>query len=94
MQIVIDIPEEQYSIILLSDKTALSEFASKEAMMYAIKEGTPLPKGHGRLVDADKVEDITWQEPSYYDALNVLTEVRDRVRALPTIIEADKKGAE
>lgn len=26
----------------------------------------------------------TWQEPSYTDPLNVLTEVRDRINALPT----------
>lgn len=53
--------------------------------------GTPLPKRHGRLIDADKVENITWQEPYYHDALNVLSEVRDKVRELPTIIEADKE---
>lgn len=45
---------------------------------------------NGRLIDADKVENITWQEPYYHDALNVLSEVRDKVRELPTIIEADK----
>ena len=38
-----------------------------------------------RLIDADAVEKITWQDPSYTDPLNVLTEVRDKVRALPTI---------
>ena len=31
------------------------------------------------------VEDITWQDPSYSDALNALTEVREKVRALPSI---------
>lgn len=31
------------------------------------------------------VEKITWEEPSYSDALNVLTEVRDKVRALPPV---------
>ena len=38
-----------------------------------------------RLIDADAVEEITWQDPSYTDPLNVLTEVREKVRALPTI---------
>lgn len=38
-----------------------------------------------RLIYADAVEKITWQEPSYTDPLNVLTEVREKVRALPTI---------
>lgn len=31
------------------------------------------------------VEEITWEEPSYTDALNVLTEIRDKIRALPPI---------
>lgn len=38
-----------------------------------------------RLIDADAVEKITWQDPSYTDPLNVLTEVREKVRALPTV---------
>ena len=29
--------------------------------------------------------DATWQEPSYTDPLNVLTEVRDRIKALPSV---------
>ena len=28
--------------------------------------------------------DATWEEPTYTDPLNVLTEVRDRIRALPS----------
>ena len=31
------------------------------------------------------VLDITWQDPSYADPLNVLTEVRDKVRELPSV---------
>lgn len=37
------------------------------------------------------VEDITWQEPSYTDALNVLTEVRDKVRELPSVYPKNNK---
>lgn len=38
-----------------------------------------------RLIDADAVEKITWEDPHYHDPLNVLTEVREKVRALPTV---------
>ena len=38
------------------------------------------------------VEDITWQDPSYSDALNTLTEVREKVRALPSIQPKAKVG--
>lgn len=55
MQIVIDIPEELKNKIDNANednyKTYLWWF---ETTLYcAIKNGTPLPKGHGRLIDAD-----------------------------------------
>ena len=37
------------------------------------------------LISRQAVENITWEEPNYSDPLNVLTEVRDKVRALPSI---------
>ena len=59
------------------------------------------------LISRQAVLDVTWEEPSYTDALNVLTEVRDKVKALPPvnpqkpktdwivpIILIDKKGEE
>jgi hypothetical protein len=80
IELVIKIDEEQYNMILLSDKTAISEFVSKEAMMYAIKNGIPLPKGHGRLIDGDAI-DTRYSDPE-------VVEILDDV---PTIIGADKE---
>ena len=37
------------------------------------------------LIDRKAAIRATWQEPSYTDPLNVLTEVRDRINSLPTI---------
>lgn len=37
------------------------------------------------LISRKAVENITWEEPSYTDPLNVLTEVREKVRALPSV---------
>lgn len=34
------------------------------------------------LIDKQKAIDATWKEPSYFDPINVLTEVRERIRAL------------
>ena len=39
----------------------------------------------GDLISRQAVENITWEEPSYSDPLNVLTEVREKVRALPSV---------
>ena len=41
------------------------------------------------LIDREKAENTTWEEPSYTDALNVLAEVRDKIRELPVITEQD-----
>lgn len=50
-----------------------------------LKNGTPLPKGHGRLIDADAYIDKTaecgWLDDIPIDEFNRIT---------PTIIEADK----
>lgn len=37
------------------------------------------------LIERQAVEAITWEEPSYTDALNALTEVREKVRALTSV---------
>ena len=36
------------------------------------------------LIDRQAAIDTTWEEPHYTDPLNVLTEVRDRIKALPS----------
>lgn len=37
------------------------------------------------LIDRQAAIDETWKEPTYTDPLNVLTEVRDRIKALPSV---------
>lgn len=43
-------------------------------------------------ISRQAVEKITWEEPSYTDALNALTEVREKVRALPSVTPQSKTG--
>lgn len=52
MQIVINIPEEIYFCIIRDGYFFDNE---TNIIRQAIKNGTPLPKGHGRLIDADAV---------------------------------------
>lgn len=87
MQIVIDITEHEWEYLnkLVKNGDVLGHYER------VLVNGVPLPKKHGRLIDADKVEKITWQEPYYHDAINVLSEIRDKIRELPTVIEADKE---
>ncbi len=57
MKLVIDIDEETYTRL----KTALiinagNTFYNK--ILTSVAEGTPLPKGHGELIDKDTVLDM------------------------------------
>ena len=44
------------------------------------------------LVSRQAAIDATWEEPSYTDPLNVLTEVRDRIKSLPSVQPEPNKG--
>ena len=37
------------------------------------------------LISRQAAIDLTWKDPSYSDPLNVLTEVRDGIKALPSV---------
>ena len=72
----------------------------KEALDMAIKalEQTELNSSYNSIkpeldcISREAVEKITWEEPSYTDALNILTEVREKVRALPSVTPQRKRG--
>ena len=49
MKLVIDIPEEEYEEILSSEDCGL------HTLTRAVANGTPLPKGHGDLIDRSKL---------------------------------------
>ena len=76
MQIVIDIDEYLYKTI----KTLgiVVEDGDAVAVSEAIQNGTPLPKGHGRIIDESK---ITYCEQNNY--------FMELITNAPTIIKAD-----
>lgn len=60
-------------------------------MKNALEKATPLPKGHGRLIDADDL-DITTITTDDYSGNEVIDVVlKENVDDTPTIIEADKE---
>ena len=78
MQVVIEISEEDLDCIKY---LKVKGWASRHELQ--ILNGTPLPKGHGRLIDADVLqEDCLWWETEH------------EVSLAPTIIEADKESEE
>ena len=84
MQIVIDIPEEIYSRIL--ERNRIHTF-DNETVCDTIKNGTPLPKGHGKLVDLDQMCEDYWDGNYMEIHFNDLDNIK-------TIIEADKAESE
>jgi hypothetical protein len=87
MKIVIDIPEEEYKKISNNNPSYANDFS----IYYAIKNGTPLPKGHGRLLDEKVIiENAVKGLNGIYD----LTDMPDYIAGLPAIIPADKEEQE
>ena len=84
MQIVIDIPEAEYDLIVNDEACGLN-FLTK-----AIANGTPLPKGHGDLIDRNEIEymkaihDLVWGKITS-------SECATKIKySAPTIIKADE----
>ena len=87
MKLVIDISDEAYKH-LTEYQLLPSDFDYEWMLMH----GTPLPKGHGRLIDGDElIRQDEWYNPvKYTDEYGDVITIADIV-AMPTIIEADKE---
>ena len=94
MEIVIDIDENVFTR-LFDNGIQDNEIAVDDVceMARALRLGTPLPKGYGRLIDADAylakerprgIADDTWKESHIYKSMI----------GAPTIIEADKERSD
>jgi hypothetical protein len=93
MQIVIDIDENIFTR-LFDNGTEDYAIVSDDlfAIAKAIRKGTPLPKGHGRLKDIDWIDDNC--ENHYSDKDGSWCYAWKDIDNAPTIIEADKEESE
>ena len=80
MQIVINIPDYIYENVINTGKFGYYRFNT----INAIKNSTPLPKGHGRLIDADVVN----EKMGNLDGFGFIGRCVDEI---PTVLEADKE---
>ena len=85
MKLVIDIHEKDYQSILNSGQVPYG-------VVCAIMNGTPLPKGHGRLIDADELEECKEIMDTISDGSKYAVRMDDIRNVVSTIIEADKEG--
>ena len=86
MKFVIEIPADVKAVI---DRNGTNEIVA-ETLWQAVKNGTPLPKGHGRLIDADELN--LDYEVEMADDWKTAHEIANCVKYAPTIIEADKES--
>ena len=100
MQIVIDIPDKVYGVIKYFESALDSNYKKdddvKTVLIKALLNGTPLPKGHGRLIDADalikQLEAMANDEwNKHVGASKGLEDAIDIVDDAPTIIEAESE---
>jgi len=83
MKLIIDISEEIYKEAKEQDVP----FEHLLPLCQSIENGTPLPKGHGKLIDADRLKThIRVCGDEWYEV------AIDFVEGSPTIIEADKEN--
>lgn len=90
MKIVIEISEDKYKRIVEKYDTFPVEM--KEWGLNAIKNGTPLPKEHGRLIDADKLHHCECKGNFSECDTCLDDDLCNLVNDAPTIIKADKKS--
>lgn len=99
MQIVIDIDEEIYNRIISWKENTICD-SENPYIAKAIKNGTPLPKGHGDLIDVNRkitVPVYDEEHEEYDDMVLTVLEALNRwsdegVTVKDVIIPADKEG--
>ena len=86
MKLIIDIPEEDYKGICHLKNEQLRMLPEEVAeTLIRIANGTPLPKGHGDIVDIETLIDMFWDG-------NSMEITKYDLSVVEPIIEADKES--
>lgn len=86
MKIVIDIPEEAYNAGQLVHYFG----CYSDKLDKVIYDGTPLPKGHGDLIDRTELLDSSYEIDSMYGDYDKVVHIDD-IKNAPTIIGAESE---
>lgn len=84
MQMVIDIPEDEYKELTQTGESTIALGLLLNFRKY-IRNGTVLPKGHGRLIDAEPTI-IEWKE-DFKGYINSLSMPRDDYKGIMEYID-------
>lgn len=93
MQILIDISEKDFTLIRSVNDPNLLLLAESRVML-AVKNGTPLPEHHGRLIDVNELLDDIGLEDNdeNRDCNNGEIITLENIDRISTIIPATKEG--
>lgn len=85
MKVVVDIPNWLYFAIMEHHEPHYSQ-----SLGDAVRDGIPLPKGHGRLIDADELKKHKYHDSNRFENAVAVA----YIDLADTIIEADKGETE
>lgn len=88
IELVIKISEDSYKATCIGSMLLLDA----ENVVNAIKNGTPLPKGHGDLIDEKEVKKMI--EEAKVNSEHSKTFAENIIKFASTIIKADKAESE
>ena len=94
MKLIIDISEEDFEYLnqfrdIVDEIVKNKRNNGSDNINYAVLYGTQLPKGHGRLIDADALNIHRCDDSATRATFDYVYE--DDIEDAPTIIEADKE---
>lgn len=88
MKIVIDIPEQAYNQL---KEVGGVDWLDAENILDCVANGTPLPKGHGKLIDADALyADLTFPTQEFAKAFHEILEDAPGIVLPDKEVENDK----
>lgn len=80
--VIIELPVELINRLYHCGEQSIHDYST---IMKAIVNGTPIPKGHGRLIDADALQKFANEQEEKY-GISIID-----IDEQPTIIEADER---
>ena len=89
MKVVIDIDDNLYTRLF---DNGVEYFGDAKGMAKAIRKGTPLPKGHGRIGDLDKLKErclFMSNDDTAIEGMEYVT--KGMIDNAEILIEADKE---
>lgn len=90
MELLINIPEEVYRYAKKYNVSSMLALREMGICMNAIANGTPLPEGHGNIIDVNSIKEISLSNITYHMVWQPRndTELKCRIE-VPILVKSD-----